>query len=365
VVILSGTLDAINLMFGSMAGSAGFIIVYFLLFILAQLFSTAMVTDAWVSKNTMQVVAIALFNIFTCVYSVVQVLHLRRVYNCGMEYITTNTVENSVLLAYKLSQPSLLCPKTDAYIMDGPPGTIIFVDGKSLAIEHSVSNIEAGSMRIQQGIDKINALIPVAAVIAGLCILYSIIGIFTCFKVYQEYGWRLIHQNGASLHKMKLLKRFHLFILLMKLNVFFSCGIIIQMVGAVFYYYKQALVDLNTAPPSRSFVISTCAIMTVVAIFYYAVGWFAVKRSSYVLMTGFFLLMIGESIGLVYAIIIASTELAFRITIIWLTGFAVVQIFLIVTTISTAFFLMIDFKDGDLHDICKTCILNVSKSSFI
>lgn len=323
VVILNGTVNGINLMFGSMAGSAGFIIVYFVLFILAQIFSTVMAADAWVSKNTMQVVAIALFNVFTCVYSVIQIFHLKNVYNCGVEYITTNTVENSLRLAYKLSRQSPECPKTDAFLMNGPPGTII-IDGKTVQVANSISNLEEGSDRIQLGLEIIERLIPIAAVISSLCILYSIIGFFTSFKVYQEYGWRLLQKNGASLHKRNLLKRYHLFILLMKLNVFFSCGIIIQMIGAVYYYQKQAVIDMeSTKSLSKYAVVTACAIMALVAVFYYAVGWFAVKRSSYVLMTGFLILMIGDAIGLVYAIVIASTEPAFRITIKWLTSFGI------------------------------------------
>jgi hypothetical protein len=333
VVILSGTLNAINLMFGSLAGSAGFIIVYYVLFILAQIFSTAMQVDAWVSKNTMQVVAVALFNIFTCVYSVVQVLHLQRVKNCGMEYIDSSgryreysdpSVRYRALqMAYRLTELSSSgdCPKTDAFIADGPGG-IFHHNGQDILVQNSVSNMAEGSRRIQQGIDIISGLIPIAAVISGLCILYSIVGIFTSIKVYQEYGWRLFQKNGASLLKRKLLKRYHLFILFLKLDVFFACGIITQMIGALYYYNKQSGLDKDPKTAvSKGFVISACAIMCIVAIFYYTVGWFAVKRSNYYLMSGFLILMIVQAIALCFAIVIASSEPAFRLTLIWLTSF--------------------------------------------
>jgi hypothetical protein len=108
----------------------------------------------------------------------------------------------------------------------------------------------------------------------------------------------------------------------LKLDVFFACGIITQMVGAAYYYNKQSGLDMDPKTAiSKGFLISACAIMCTVASVYYTIGWFAVKRSNYYLMSAFLILMIVESIALSYAIYIASTEAAFRITLIWLTSF--------------------------------------------
>ena len=315
-VILRETLNAINLMFAEKAGSAGFIIVYFVLFIIAQIFSTAMAADAWVAKNTMQVVAVALFNIFTCIYSVVQIFQLQKLKDYGSEYIFPNSGESSLILAHKLEQSE--SPQPGVFKLDGPPGNFL-QNGQSYSVKNSVSNLEQGTQILQSGADAINSLLAIAVVIAGLSILYGIIGIFTSFKVYQEYGWSLLQKNGASLHKKKLLKRYHLFILFLKLNIFFFCGIIIQMIGAVYYYGKQA--ESNDLISAKRYVASACALMCLVAVIYYTVGWFAVKRTSYALMILFLVLMLGNAVGLVYAIVVAFVEPAFKLTLIWLTSF--------------------------------------------
>ena len=189
-------------------------------------------------------------------------------------------------------------------------------------MDNSVSNLDQGLARIQSGVDIINGLIPLAGVIAALTLVYSLIGVMTSFKVYQEYGLSLIQKNGASLHKKNMLQRYHAYILLLKLNIFFSCGIIIQMVGALYYYNKQANIDMEISKNvSKYFVAGACSIMCLVAIIFYAVGYYGVKKASYSLMGVFLLLMVGNGIALIYAIVIASTEPAYKLTIIWLTSF--------------------------------------------
>ena len=74
IVVLSGTLSSLSSLFGIFSGTSAIVIVYFIIFILAQFFQALLALDAWWFQNTMQAVAIAVFNACTTVYAIVRKL---------------------------------------------------------------------------------------------------------------------------------------------------------------------------------------------------------------------------------------------------------------------------------------------------
>jgi hypothetical protein len=59
------------------------------------------------------------------------------------------------------------------------------------------------------------------ASIIGLMILFNILGAFVAYRLFAELGWSIYKEQGADIKKRTILQRYHIFILLLKLNVYF------------------------------------------------------------------------------------------------------------------------------------------------
>jgi hypothetical protein len=73
--LLGATLNGLNQLFGSFSGTSGIILIYFVLFILAQWFQALLSLDAFLTKNTMEAVAVQVFNVCVTVYAIVRKPH--------------------------------------------------------------------------------------------------------------------------------------------------------------------------------------------------------------------------------------------------------------------------------------------------
>ncbi|KAJ3211385.1 hypothetical protein HDU67_004569 [Dinochytrium kinnereticum] len=120
-----------------------------------------------------------------------------------------------------------------------------------------------------------------------------------------------------------MLERYHVFILMLKLNIYFTLGIVAMIVSAN-YYIQKADYDqhdqLNTllsavgAPEDRfyrieapkafatSFILPSAIIAIVVAGIYYTLGWFGIRRGNYPLMWIFFVFMMVDMGAVVAAL---------------------------------------------------------------
>jgi hypothetical protein len=106
-----------------------------------------------------------------------------------------------------------------------------------------------------------------------------------------------------------MLRRYHVFILLLKLNVYFSTGILLQMLGVIYYTRKFDSQDLGpdvlmqvSEETTRQVIIPSCVVMIIAALGFYFLGWFGVRRSSYLLMSFFLALIMGNAAALSYAL---------------------------------------------------------------
>jgi hypothetical protein len=139
-----------------------------------------------------------------------------------------------------------------------------------------------------------------------------------------------------------MLRRYHLFIVCLKMNVFFSAGIILQMLGVMYYtrkYDSQNMgaeaVSLASQEVSQQIVIPSIVVMVIVGLGFYALGWFGSKRCSYWLMSSFLVLIAANAGALCYALYMVTNDSKYRITIIWLTAFGEPSLYLPPTTHST------------------------------
>lgn len=147
----------------------------------------------------------------------------------------------------------------------------------------------------------------------------------------------MIHADkvSSSNHILSgILRRFHLFILFLKLNIYFSIGIVAQIVTAQYFSKvaqrdKCALSETQSLSckfrkvdqePFKFIVLPSLIVLGIVAITYYAFGWYAIKHTHRPSMYAFIAVIAANICAMVYVLIMAQDE-AMEVTRIWLTSF--------------------------------------------
>ena len=125
-----------------------------------------------------------------------------------------------------------------------------------------------------------------------------------------------------------MLRRYHLFLVCLKMNIFFSAGILLQMLGVTYYTRKydsqnmgaEAVVQASQEV-SQNVVIPSIVVMVIVGLGFYSLGWYGSKRCSYWLMSCFLVTIMANVGAVCYALSKVYDDPKYRITIIWLTTF--------------------------------------------
>lgn len=289
---------------------AAFLLVYVCLYIIGQVFQAVLVFDAVSlvclsfrniyslkkqakSKNTMQVIGTAAFNIGMAAYAAIQVFQIYQL-KVGEVSVSSKTTEHN----YWLSQ---------AY--------------------------------------------PVSIVALVVMVIFSVWGAFLAYKVYKEYGWNVFETTGASLEKRRMLRTYNIFALLLELSIYFNFGIVVQVIAAVLLDEMDNTTP--TVPIQDAAVWSVAILLILMAVVYYHLGRRAVTTCSYALMISFLVMIsvniVGYAVGLIYV-----RDARFRFTIFFLSFFVYFTIGLNVATFCYGVFCWSYFKDGlgDLSEFC-------------
>ncbi|RKO94834.1 hypothetical protein BDK51DRAFT_25616 [Blyttiomyces helicus] len=200
-------------------GSGPFILVYFCLFVAAQIFQAVMTVDAAMHRNSMQVVATVIFNFMCVIYAVAQVEEINHVRDCSLNYLSEWATNNT--------NTTSTCP------------------------EPFVGNFSVAVGIIEDSLDYVYRVKSTEYAVIGVASVSALVGAALGWKLYQEYGWKIFEEVGASVRKKYVVRRYHLFILFLKLNIYFTMGIVAQMVCAYYYTQKgtgdQTLAGTNTS----------------------------------------------------------------------------------------------------------------------
>ncbi|KAI8613491.1 hypothetical protein BC830DRAFT_473954 [Chytriomyces sp. MP71] len=359
--ILSGSLECyifwavwkfLYVSYGNESGSAQFILAYCGLFILAEIFMLLGLLDAAWNKNSMQVIACMIFNLAILSYSFVQLNYIsQRIRFCATSFI-------------------------EVYQDGGYP----FIVNNSTLVESnqqaSFNLVGACPWSLQQNMPQLltmnlsllNRSAPIELIIVGVSGLGNLLGLFFGFKTYQEYGWSLYQVQGASIKRKWIITRYHLFILLLKLNIYFTLGFVAQMVAA-FYYSEKGITDREAllarpwilGPTNETTIIqplthpykepnnillpsSIAAIFA--AIISYVLGWNAIRRCSRNLMFCFLVLVFGDFLAAIYGLIAMYSDTKYEITRTPLAMFCMIQIAVNIVTWIVGYMNILDFKRG-------------------
>ncbi|KAI8833579.1 hypothetical protein BJ741DRAFT_611470 [Chytriomyces cf. hyalinus JEL632] len=337
---------------GGNSGSAEFILAYFGLFILAEIFMTLGLIDAAWNKNTMQVVACMLFNLGILSYSFIQMNHINdRIKLCSTTFL-------------------------DVYSDGGYP----YIASNSTLIQQSGNakfnllgvcpwQLDVGiTERLAQNIHLLDNSYVIEILIVGVSGLGNLFGLFLGLKTYQEYGWSLYQIQGASIKRKWIITRYHLFILLLKANIFFTLGFATQMIAA-FYYSDKGVSDrkrmLSTPwtlgatnqtiviadysgqiSGPKNFLLPSAIAGAIVATCSYILGWSAIRRCSKNLMYAFLAIMFLDFIAAFYGLVAVYSDQKYEITRTPLALFCMVQMLINLVTWVVGFMNMRDFGRG-------------------
>jgi hypothetical protein len=160
------------------------VIVYFALFILAQISYVLLEFNSVYFRNTLQVLATTIFNLLLLGYSIVQnsqVDKLKRSLEICYGFVVPRTEEEFAQLAFCTDFTSTF----------------------------------------QEALDLIDSTRVLRISIIVLMVFFNIIGAFVAYRLFAELGWSIYKSQGADIQKRSILRRYHVFILLLKLNVYF------------------------------------------------------------------------------------------------------------------------------------------------
>ncbi|KAJ1564388.1 hypothetical protein HK405_014995, partial [Cladochytrium tenue] len=267
--------------FDDVVGNDRAITVYIGLFMAAQFFQLYLSFDAITTSSVIQLIATTVFDLAITVYSVI-------------EYVQSARVTSTDFLGTTIST-----------ILDGQ-----------------------GFVRHRSAVVEVVAIVASVAFFAGW--------LFLSAKLYNVFGWSIFKNMGADVNVRYQLYVYHIYMMLLKLDVFFLLGFVAQYISLVVY---------NT---SNEVIYSNIFTQVPLAIVLLLLAYFSVKRESRVLMC---ILIVGLLGGLGYLVfrlddiyVISAQRYSSSRTS--LTLFIVLTAVLIIATIVVGVMAMMNFGKG-------------------
>ena len=215
---------------------------------------------------------------------------------------------------------------------------------------------ETIAVLINRNMYMLDIVMKIAISIIVLLFLFNAIGACLSFKTFGEYGWSIYVIQGADIAKREIMRRYHLFLVLLKFNLYFTIGILVQ-VGASIYFYEKMNVfehDGNSDDIARNSLNGVnvtlwigAGFIVVIGVIYYFVGFYGIRNGNYTYIAIFFAMILANMGCISYLLYEAQNgSQKFGITKIWLSLFVVIQLLINLASFVSAVFCMMDFKKG-------------------
>ncbi|KAI8602068.1 hypothetical protein EDD21DRAFT_304260 [Dissophora ornata] len=269
--------------------------VYHVLFIVAQLFQLILLCDAMFNKNTIQIIAIVVFNCAMVAYAGVQV-----------------------------KQASEILVRTSG---DSLPNMILDF------FERSANPT------------PYHASLPYEIAVVSLMVVFASGFAFIAYKLYKEFGWTIYKKIGADLAMRDMYKVYQIFIMILKFDIFFQLGFSAQFLSVVILQY-DTLQTLTQSEMSNILVVHLI-LSTGASIVLPFLAWWGLKRESKIAMCCF---IAGGFATLVYNILklnqVFDDKARFAGASKFLIFFLIVSLILGMSTIYFAWVCMKNFNHG-------------------
>lgn len=266
--------------------------VYFILFIIAQLFTIALVVDAIYQKNTIQLIALCIFEFGIGAYSVIQ---------------------------YHQS-------------------TTLFSGDETAIVVAVQSAYDAGRWA------EITVIV--------LMVLGVIVFTFLAYKLYLEFGWHIYKKIGADLSMRDRYKMYQIFIMLLKFDFFFFLGFSVQYLALLILTSES---DLATADAKSGIVkqlIEHIVLSCVVTIAMLLLAYWGLIREKKNYIYGFIVGSFASMAYFMYMLVeISQHPQNYQGTKIFLTFFLCVDMVLIIATVPVSVICLRNFGLGLMNHI--------------
>ncbi|KAF9094834.1 hypothetical protein BGX27_001368 [Mortierella sp. AM989] len=282
--------------------------VYHVLFIVAQLFQLILLCDAMINKNTIQIIAIVVFNCAMVGYAGVQVKQ-------ALE-ILVRTPGNSL--------PNMIRDLFDA----GPNPTPY----------HASKNYEFA--------------------VLSLMIIFASGFAYIAYKLYKEFGWTIYKKIGADLAMRDMYKVYQIFIMILKFDIFFQLGFSAQFLSVVVLQSEgNGTLDKEEM---KNILIIHLVLSTGASVILPFLAWWGLKRESKISMCCFAAGAFGTTIYNGYKLNqVLSEKIRFAGAYKFLSFFLVIDLILGIVTTYLAWACMKNFNNGLNAHIGKVSGTNI------
>ncbi|GJJ68181.1 hypothetical protein EMPS_00527 [Entomortierella parvispora] len=291
--------------------------VYHVLFIVAQIFQLILLCDAMWNKNTIQIIAIVVFNCAMVGYAGVQVKQASDI----LVKTTGDSIPNTILNLFEL--PANPTPY--------------------------------------------HASKPYEIAVIALMVFFASGFAFIAYKLYKEFGWTIYKKIGADLAMRDMYKVYQIFIMILKFDVFFQLGFSAQFLYVVVLQSEpEKLGKSDSYSPSltpeeaRNILIVHLILSTGASIVLPILAWWGLKRESKWSISFF---IAGGLAAMVYDIMkltqVYTDPTRFSGASKFLTFFLIVNLILGLVTLYLAWVCMRNFNNGLSAHIGKVSGTNI------
>ncbi|KAI9499647.1 hypothetical protein BDB00DRAFT_10913 [Zychaea mexicana] len=272
------------------------LLVYFTLFIIAQIFTVVLVLDAIYQKNTIELIALVAFEVGMSAYSLIQ-------------------YHQSSNLFSDTSDPNV-----------------------NLVVNFLGDSLHASSW----------------AEITQIClmIISSIIFIFLAYKLYLEFGWHIYKKIGADLAMRDRYKMYQIFMMLLKFDFFFFLGFSIQYLALfIVAWWPEADTPEQTTELIKK-LIEHIALSCLVTVVMLLLAYMGLRRECKWHLYTFSALSTASMAYFIYVLVQISQEpQKFVGSKAFLTFFLCVDMVLILVTVPISMICVRNFNHGLINHI--------------